>query len=173
MILRRVFPAALAFAAGLSLLAVTSALAVNARIYNLGDSAISVAVTNQVITSSTSAQGQTVGYVDRLEGASAITFQATFAYGSSGGTSIKADVETSMDSGVSWLPLCRFAFTTASAQKVATVSGLTPRLTAAVPTTLSDDACFDGTIGNLLRTKITVVGTYVGAASLSIRAAVR
>ncbi len=165
--MKRILPLALA------LFLAAPALAFTGRIVNLGDAQITAAVSGQVITSSVSSQSIAISYVDRLEGITAATFQATFAYGSSGGTTVKVDIKTSMDSGVTWLPVCRFAFTTSSAQKVANVSGLTPRLTAAVPVTLSDDACFDGTIGNLLRAEITTTGTYVGATTVSIRASLR
>jgi hypothetical protein len=156
----------------LLLAAISGALAVNARVYNLGDASITTAVTNSVITSSVSAQGATIAYVDRLEGASAITLSANFTWGS-GGTSLKVDVETSLNQGATWIPICRFAFTTSSAEKVANVSGMTPKTTAVSPSALSDDACLDGVLGDRLRAKITTVGTYAGNTAISVRASVR
>jgi len=154
------------------LLLASSALAVNGRVYNLGDASISAAVTNQVITSGVSAQSVAIAYVDRLDGMSAVTFQANFTYGSAG-TNLKVDLETSIDQGTSWLPICRIAFTTASAEKVATVSGLTPKTTAAALSVPSDDACTDGVLGDRLRVRITSTGTYSGNTAISTRAAVR
>lgn len=157
----------------LALLAFASAaLAVNARVYNLGDRAITSAVTDSVITEGVSAQGVAQAFIDRLEGASAITLSANFTYGSSG-TSVKVDVDTTLNQGTTWIPICRFAFTTASAEKVANVSGLTPKTTAATPAALSDDACLDGVIGDRLRARLTTVGTYAGNTSVSVRASVR
>lgn len=159
-------------AAGLLLLALAPALALTAGIKNLGDSAITAAVTNQVLTSSVSSQQVAIAYVDRLEGMTAASLQANFTYGS-GGTTLKVDVETSLDQGTSWVAICRFAFTTSSAEKVATVSGLTPKTTAATPGTLSDDSCLDGVLGDRLRARATSTGTYSGNTSVSVRAAVR
>lgn len=154
------------------ILSASSALAVNGRVYNLGDASVSTAVTNSVITSGTSAQGQAIAYVDRLDGMTAVTFQVNFTYGSSG-TTLKVDLETSIDQGVSWLPICRLAFTTASAEKVANVSGLTPKTTAAALSVPSDDACTDGVLGDRLRVRITSTGTYAGNTSVSTRASIR
>ena len=156
----------------LGLLLAAPALAFTGRIVDLGSASISAAVTNQVITSGVSAQGVAIAYVDRLEGLNAITFQANFVWGA-GGTATKADLETSIDQGSSWLVICRLAFTTASAAKVATVSGLTPKTTAAAVSTPSDDSCNDGVIGDRLRVRITTTGTYSGVTAISARAALR
>lgn len=155
-----------------ALLLAGPALGFTGRIVNLGDAQISTAVTGQVITSSVSAQSVSIAYIDRLEGVNAVTFQANFTYGS-GGTSLKVDLETSIDQGTTWLPICRIAFTTASAEKVANVSGLTPKTTAAALSTPSDDSCTDAVLGDRLRVKITSVGTYAGNTTISTRAAVR
>jgi len=138
----------------------------------LGDAAVSAAVTNQVITSSVSAQSVAIAYVDRLEGAQALTFEANFTWGA-GGTTLKVDLETSVDQGTSWLPICRIAFTTASALKVVNISGLTPKIAAITPAVPSDDACTDGIIGERFRVRITSVGVYTGNTLVSTRAAVR
>lgn len=163
---KRILPIAAA------LLIAVPALAFNGRIINLGDATVTSSVVNQVITSSVSAQSTSIAYIDRLEGMTAITIEARFVYGS-GGTSLKADVYTSIDQGANWLPICRFAFTTASALKVANVSGLTPKTTAAAISTPSDDSCVDGVLGDRLLVQITSVGTYSGNTTISTRAAVR
>ncbi len=140
-------------------------------IFSLGDEAISAAVTNSVITEGVSAQGVAQSFIDGLDFMAAVTLQANFNYGS-GGTTLKVDVETTMDQGVTWVAIARFAFTTASAEKVVNLSGLTP-VTVYTPTTLSDDAVKDGILGDRLRCRITSTGTYAGNTSVSVRAAVR
>lgn len=140
-------------------------------IYNLGDATITVAVTDLVITDGVSASGVAQDFIDRLGGMKAVTLQARFNYGS-GGTSLKVDVETSLDHGVTWVPVARFAFTTASAVKVANLSGMTSKSPAAVAA-LSDDAVLDGILGDRLRARITSTGTYGANTSVSVRASIR
>jgi len=140
-------------------------------ILNLGAASIGGAVTNSVITEGVSAQGVAQEFVS-LDDAKAVTLQANFTYGA-GGTNAKIDVETSLDQGLTWVPIARFAFTTASAEKLFNLSGMTPKTTAVVPATLSDDACVDGILGDRLRAKVTSTGTYTGNTSISVRAAVR
>ena len=143
----------------------------NPHVYSLGDAAITAAVINQVITEGIAGNGAAQALVDRLEGMTAVTLTALFAYGS-GGTSVKVDVETCLD-GVNWIPIARFAFTTATAHKTMTVSGLTPKTAAALIAALSDDTALDGVLGDRLRAKITSTGTYAGNTSVSVRASVR
>jgi hypothetical protein len=141
-------------------------------IYNLGDEAITVAVTNSVITDGVSSQGNTQAFIDGLDWMAAVTLQANFTYGS-GGTNLKVDIETSLDQGLSWIHIARFAFLLASAEKLFNLSGLTPKTTVVTPATLSDDTVLDGILGDRLRAKITSAGTYAGNTSISVRAAVR
>jgi hypothetical protein len=142
-------------------------------IYSLGDeNPITVAVTNSVITDGVSSSGVAQSFIDGLDFAAAVTLQANFTYGS-GGTTLKVDVETSIDQGFSWVPIARFAFTTASAEKIFNLSGLTPVTTVYTPATLSDDSVKDGILGDRLRARITSTGTYAGNTSVSVRVAVR
>ena len=148
----------------------------NPGIYNLGDAslaAINAATAATVITSASDEGGNSVGYIDGLEGMLGVTLQANFNYGSSGGTSIKADIETTCDQGTTWVPIARFAFTTVSKETLFNLSGLTPKTTAVTPAALSDDSVVDGIFGDRLRCRITTVGAYVGNASLAIRAIAR
>ncbi len=140
-------------------------------IFSLGDEAITTAVTGSVITDGVSSGGVAQSLIDGLDFMAAVTLQANFVYGSSG-TTAKVDVETSLD-GVNWVPIARFAFTTASASKLFNLSGLTPKTTAVTPATLSDDSVVDGILGDRLRAKITTTGTYAGNTSIAVRAAVR
>ncbi len=141
-------------------------------IYKLGDEAITTAVTNLVITDGVSVSGVAQSFIDGLDFAAAVTLQANFTWGSAG-TTVKVDVETSLDQGSTWIPIYRFAFTTASAEKVINLSGLTPVTSVYTPTTLSDDAGKDGILGDRLRCRITSTGTYAGNTSVAVRAAVR
>lgn len=141
-------------------------------IYNLGDEAITTAVTNLVITDGVSSSGVAQALIDGLDFAAAVTLQANFTYGS-GGATLKVDVETSLDQGTTWIAIARFAFLLASAEKVVNLSGLTPVSTVYTPATLSDDAVKDGILGDRLRARITSTGVYAGNTSVSVRAAVR
>ena len=145
----------------------------NAGVFNLGDRAITTALTGEVITDGTSAAGEDQAFIDRLDGMSAATIAFRFAYGS-GGTSVKAYCQTSFDLGVTWCDVACVTFTTASGHKVVNLSGLTPKTTAVTPTdgALSDDTCVDGILGDRLRVKITTQGVYSNT-TLSVRAAVR
>lgn len=137
-------------------------------IKNLGDAAITAAVTNSVITSASDAQAATQGYIDRLEGMIAATISANFVYGS-GGTSVKVIIEETENQGLTWTEVARFAFTTASAEKKLNLSGLTDKLAAYTPIALSDDTAISGLFGDRFRAKITSLGTYGGNTSISVR----
>lgn len=112
--------------------------------------------------------------IDDLDGMLAATLLARLAYGS-GGTKIQVYVQTSFDQGSTWCDVACFTFTTAGAAKVVNLSGLTPRTTAATPTdgALADDTCVDGVLGDRLRCKVVVTGTYAGSTVLAVRASVR
>lgn len=112
--------------------------------------------------------------VDSLDGMKAVSLQARLAYGS-GGTTIKAFVQTSLDQGATWVDVACFAFTTAGATKIVNLSAMTPKTTPAAPTdgALADDTCVDGIFGDRLRCKAVSVGVYGGSTVLSVRASVR
>jgi hypothetical protein len=96
-----------------------------------------------------------------------ISFQAALAYGS-GGTSINAYVQTSLDGGLTWNDVASFGFTTASARSVMSIINAA----ALTPVTLTDGALAAGTALNIFgsqwRTKTVSVGTYAGNTSLSV-----
>lgn len=143
-------------------------------IHNLGDRAITTALTGEVITSSSDANGATIACIDRLDGLLAASVAFRFAYGS-GGTSCKAYLQTSFDQGTTWVDIACVAFAVASLTKVINLSGLTPKTTGVTPSdgSLTDDTCVDGLLGDRLRVKVTSVGTYAGNTTLSVRAAAR
>jgi hypothetical protein len=138
--------------------------------YNLGDRAISSAVTNEVITEGVSSAGVDQSYIDGLDWMAAVTLFVNFVYGS-GGTTCVVTVQTSID-GVVWIDVARFDFTTASLSKVANLSGLTP-VAAATVAALSSQGQTDGVLGDRLRARLTTTGTYAGNTSVSVRAVPR
>ena len=109
--------------------------------------------------------------VTDVVGVNVLTCQATFLYGS-GGTNVKAWVQTTFDQGVTWVDIMTFAFTTTAAQKISSVRSSTVVTAAYVPTdaTLADDTLKDGLIGSQIRIKYTSTGIYAGATSLAIHA---
>lgn len=140
-------------------------------IYNLGDAAITGAVTDSVITSGVSSAGVAQGFIDRLDGMSSVSLQATFVFGSSGTTCV-AVVQTSLDGGQSWIDICRFDFSTANAKKIANISAAGALAPAAVAA-LGTESKLDGVLGDRLRCRITSTGTYGSNTTISVRAVVR
>ncbi|MCA0032758.1 hypothetical protein [Mesorhizobium sp. B263B2A] len=140
-------------------------------IFNLGDATITTALTNQVITDGVSASGVAQSLIDGLDWMAAVTIYASLIYGS-GGTTVSAIVQTSIDQGANWIDVARFDFTTANASKVVNLSGLLSKAVSAV-SALGSEGVFDGVLGDRLRCKLTTTGVYSGNTSVSIRAAVR
>lgn len=140
-------------------------------IYNLGDAAITVAVTDSVITSGVSSAGVAQALIDRLDGMASVTLFAEFTYGS-GGTAVLVIVQTSINQGADWIDVCRLDFATANASKTANLSANAAAAVAAV-TALGAEGKVDGVLGDRLRCKVTSTGTYSSNTSISVRAAVR
>jgi hypothetical protein len=100
-----------------------------------------------------------------------IALQANFTYGS-GGTTVSAWIQTSLDGGATWCDVANFSFTTASAREVMNLSALT---TATTPQTPTDGSLAASTapgvpIGSHWRVKYTTTGTYAGGTTLRIDA---
>ena len=112
--------------------------------------------------------------VDDLDGMTAVSLQLRFAYGS-GGTIVDAFVQTSLDQGTTWIDVWHQQFGTTPDSKIINLSGLTPITTPVLP----DDGALpagntrDGILGDRLRLKAVVAGTYAGSTVLSGRASVR
>jgi hypothetical protein len=120
------------------------------------------------ITTALSATAGTA--VTKLFGAKYLVVEAIFLYGS-GGTTVKAYIQTSLDLGVTWFDIICFAFTTSAASKVAAVSsditsGAAP--IAAAEATLADNTLNNGILGDRFRVKYVTTGTYAGATSLAV-----
>lgn len=93
-----------------------------------------------------------------------LLIQAKFVRGS-GGTSVTAYVQTSVDGGTTWIDVATFAFLTTSATKLHRILATNAFTAATVPTdgTLASDTILDGAIGDMLRVKYVVVGTYAAS----------
>lgn len=122
----------------------------------------------------TTAGTQTATAVEDLDGMLAATIYARLAYGS-GGTTVRAYIQTSLDQGTTWVDIACILFGTASETQIVNLSGLTPKTTAATPTdgALTDDTCVDGILGDMLRLKAVSTGTYAGTTLLTVRAVCR
>ncbi len=111
----------------------------------------------------TAAETAALGNVFPLVNAKSIAIQCNFAY-TSGGTTAKFYVQTSLDGGTTWIDIACFAHTTASLRRVYNLSSLTAVTSVYTATdgTLTDNTSKGGIIGNLIRVKYTTVGTYAG-----------
>lgn len=100
--------------------------------------------------------------------------QAKFLYGA-GGTTVKAYVQTSCDGGLTWIDIACFAFALAAATKISKVASTTALTAGTTPVdgALTDNTILDGVLGDSLRVKYIVTGTYTGASSLQIVAEVK
>ncbi|MER8540250.1 hypothetical protein NKH17_12425 [Mesorhizobium sp. M1334] len=130
----------------------------NPGLYSLGDLAVTVAGT------------QVGDWITDLEGMLAALANLRLAYGS-GGTTIRAYLQTSLDGGTTAVDIACVLFQTASETAVLNFSALTPKLTQVVPTdgALADDTAIDGVLGDRLRLKLVSTGTYAGSTVLSGR----
>jgi hypothetical protein len=97
-----------------------------------------------------------------------LTVQCNFTYGS-GGTSIDAWVQTSLDGGNTWCDVCNFHLTTASARYVYNLNAQTPVTTEYTPTdgSLAANTSHDGVLGSQWCVKYQSSGTYA-ASTLAI-----
>ena len=109
-----------------------------------------------------------------LEGMTAVSLSIRLAYGS-GGTTVNAYVQTSLDQGATWVDVASAAFTTASGTEIFNLSGLTAVTAAVTPgdAILTPGTAISGILGDRLRVKVASTGTYGGSTVLSVRAAVR
>lgn len=121
------------------------------------------------ITTAVTGQAQTA--IEDLEGTTAVTLVAKFTYGS-GGTSVGAVVQTSIDGGTTWYDIARFDFLVATRIAYANLSGLTYKA-AATYSTLSAEGQNDGLLGAQIRAVLTTVGTYAGGTLLDLRLVTR
>jgi len=97
-----------------------------------------------------------------LPGVKHLVVQGNLVYGS-GGTTVKAFIQTTLDGGVTWIDIACLAFATANAVKVSKLSISTALAAAITPTdgTLTDNTILDGLLGDQFRVKVISTGTYV------------
>lgn len=109
-------------------------------------------------------------WVTGFDGLLAMCAQLRLAYGS-GGTSIKAYVQTSLDQATTPVDIACVVFGTASEVAALNFSALTPKLTQVTPTdgALADDTAVDGILGDRFRLKVVSTGTYAGSTVVSAR----
>ena len=123
----------------------------------------------------TTAGTVTGGTIVGVGGAMMLAVQANLTYGS-GGTAIKAYLQTSLDTATTWTDIASFAFTTASARRIFAV-GMGPSSGTALVTpadgALADNTQVGGVIGDRFRVKVISTGTYAGATTLAVTAAVK
>lgn len=120
------------------------------------------------ITTAVASQAQTP--ITNLDGMTAVSLEASFAYGS-GGSTASCTVQTTFDEGTTWRDIARFDFTTATRVAVANLSGLLSKAVTGY-SALASEGVNDGVLGDQLRAVVTSTGTYVNS-TLSVRASVR
>jgi hypothetical protein len=115
----------------------------------------------------TTAGTQTGDWVDDFDGLLALLAQLKLSYGS-GGTSIRAYLQTSVDDTPTPVDIACVVFGTASENAVLNFSALTPK-TQVTPAdgALADDTVVDGVLGSQFRLKVVSVGVYAGSTTLT------
>ena len=105
--------------------------------------------------------------------ANVISCQATFTR-AGGGTTTDVFIQTSLDNGSTWIDIMQFALTTTTVTKISSVRPFIAMAANVTPTDggLSDNTILDGLIGDRLRAKTVVVGSYTGASSLTLNVVV-
>jgi hypothetical protein len=126
-------------------------------------------LTNQTITAAQALAVVPGGPLSLVDAPTSLCVQANFTYGS-GGTTVNAYVQTSVDGGLTWIDIAQFSFTTASARSVFNLNSQTPVTTQYTATdgTLTANTAKDGILGPLYRVKLATTGTYAGATNLKI-----
>ena len=109
--------------------------------------------------------------ISGLYGMKELVIEANFVFGS-GGTTVDAWLQTSLDGGNNWIDIAQFAFLVTSLRKIHTVvmPAVVATRTNVTPLdgTLGDNLIQDGILGDHLRVKLTTVGTYAGGTTLDI-----
>ncbi len=134
----------------------------NPGIYSLGDFTITTAGTQIGDWTTTD-----------LAGALSMAAQLRFAWGS-GGTTVTAYLQTSLDEGTTAVDVACVVFGVAAETEILNLSALTPKTTQVTPSdgALTNDTAVDGILGDRFRVKLVSVGTYANTV-LSARVCVR
>src|SRR2546430_10962087 len=92
-----------------------------------------------------------------LDGMSAVSLEASFAYGSGSGT-VTAIVVTSFDGGTTWRQIARFDFANAARVAIANIQAMSAKAIANYAD-LGSEGVNDGLLGDRLAVKIASTGT--------------
>jgi hypothetical protein len=130
--------------------------------YSLGDHSI------------TSAGTITGDWIEDMDGLLGMTAQMRLAWGS-GGSSLKAYLQTSLDGGTTAVDIACVVFGAASETALLNFSALTPKITQVTPTdgAMTDDTAVDGILGTMFRVKLVSTGTYASQTVFSGRIVAR
>ncbi len=118
------------------------------------------------------AAGTFIGEMYRLPfGTKSLSLLSKFVR-AAGGTSTKVYLQTSLDVGVTWVDIACHAFLITTATKATAVKNNIATAAAVTPAdgALADDTILDGLIGDRIRVKYIVAGTYSGASSITVSA---
>lgn len=124
---------------------------------------------NTTITAAQAIAPVLPGQLLLVDAPSSICVQANFTYGS-GGTTVDAYFQTSVDGGTTWIDIAQFHFTASSARFVYNLNSQTPVTTEYTATdgTLAANTAKDGIVGPLYQVKLASTGTYAGNTTLRI-----
>jgi len=135
-----------------------------------------IVIINTVIT--TAISGVVFGLTTGLYSMKSLNVVGALTYGS-GGTTIKAWIQTSLDGGLTWFDVANMAFTTASASKIVGISAYAGTVLASsavgvgTDAGLADNTVIQGVLGDRFRMKLTTTGTYAGNTILNMSAMVK
>lgn len=103
-------------------------------------------------------------------GLSSLVTQAIFVRGG-GGTTCDVFLQTSLDNGATWMDIAQWALATTTVTKIHSVRPYTAVAANITPTdgTMTDNTILDGVLGDRLRVKSIVVGTYSSTSTLDVR----
>lgn len=138
-------------------MAYTSQVHINAQTLNLLGTPAAPAAVPAAGTTVTTA-------ITRLQGMKALEVQMNFTYGS-GGTSVDIYVQTSLDQGLTWVDVMDMQALLVTVRKVGAVNTY---IAAAAPAAATDGSLAantinNGILGDRIRVKMTVVGTYAAS----------
>lgn len=169
MTLRKLANARAAFVALVALTVVLSAPA--AAMNNPGPFALQLAGGDFSITA---AATQTGTPVTGFAGIKALSCQVRMS-GGTAGTKINVYVQTSLDSGQTWMDIMNMAFANTPATKAFNVSALDAVTSPVTPSDggIADNTVQDGILGDQFRAKVISTGTYTGGTLVSVRCQAR
>lgn len=127
---------------------------------------------NATITTALSAVAQTPSPSTLgMAPCNSLVLQAKFTYGS-GGTTVDAYVQTTVDGGVTWFDIANFRFTTSTLSKLSVITMFPSTAftagTAPGSAALASNTVLPGILGDQFRVILTTTGTYAGGTTLVV-----